>query len=624
MLVAGFLYYQGYDASLPYIDHPDEPAFNLSAQTIIDTGSARQVSFDAYPPGIITLNYLLIKYIKPDTAHFASILPMLRLITTTFWLMAVMVIALIGARLAHPLTGLMAAAIWAVNPWVVDRVRYALPDGYVTFFTLFAIWLALIGALHYRRSFSTGAIFSIMLAIVFKTQALFIAPLILVLPLLNLWKMPDLRKDIIRHVFWNGVRFAVFLMWLLLLYPTLEADRIPYWVAPTDTLSIPSLRVLGDNFTPVLLTFQSLAGWGAVVAGGLLLLRYRKHISIVGILTVALSAVAWLFGVSLFGTQSIRQFFVLGALLAVLYGVALTVILFVAQEILSRIETIPQRIKPLLAPIGLCIALLVSLYPSFLASNEIAHDFSLPDRRNDLAQYMDTSLEPAFHMTTYDTHKVFNRAWGGYDGVHDFPRYTQDALLSDKPIQEWRELGVEYAVMPYHLLEMDADSFYPDETTLLKIYPPSDAYRGPDMAVLRLYPIQYPAQGALGSIRLVGYDINETAFNPDEMLTFRLYWQADAPTDMPQRVFNHLLDADGEMVAQVDGVPLFDERRATTTWDDPDEILISREFTVQIPSDLPAGTYTLISGFYSPDTSTRLLSPENADSLTITTIDIEA
>lgn len=621
LLVGAFLYYRGYDSSLPYIDHPDEPAFNLAAQTIIDSGSARQIRFDAYPPGIITLNYLFVKYLKPEGAHYASVLPSLRLLTVTVWMLAIVMVALIAAKLAHPLTGLMAGAIWTVNPWVVERVRYALPDGYVTFFTLLSLWLVLVGVMHYRRNFSTGAIFSIMLAIVFKTQAIFIVPIIWAVPLVNLYRHKDKRGDTLRQVFWNGVRFAVFLAWLLLLYPTLEANRIPYWVAPTDDLAIPSVQTLWSNLNPVLLTFQSLAGWGAMIVLGGVLMRYHKRVNLIGIVTIGLAGFAWLVGVSLFGVQSIRQFFVLGALLAILYGVALTAILFVVQDILSRLNG-SAILREVVPPAVLMILLVIALVPAFTQSNAIAHDFSLPDRRNDLAQYMDTSLEPALHLTTFETHKVMNRQWGGYDGLHEFPRYPQDALLSDKPIKEWRELGIVYAIMPEHMLDIDPDIYYPDETTLLKRYPVSDEYRGPDMLVLRLYPIQHQAEGQLGSISLVGYDISATDAQPDETIHFRLYWQATAPTDAPQRVFNHLLDENGDLVAQVDGVPLFDDRRDTTTWDDPDEILVSREFSLPLPSDLADGTYTLISGFYDADSGVRLLDADNNDALTITTIAI--
>ena len=97
-------------------------------------------------------------------------------------MLALIVIALIGHVMAHPLTGLLAAAIYLVNPWIVGRGHYALPDGYLTMFTLLALWLALIGALRDRRSFSTAAMYSLMLGNVFKTQAIFVAPIIVLLP----------------------------------------------------------------------------------------------------------------------------------------------------------------------------------------------------------------------------------------------------------------------------------------------------------------------------------------------------------------------------------------------------------------------------------------------------------
>ena len=74
------------------------------------------------------------------------------------------------------------------------------------------------------------------------------------------------------------------------------------------------------------------------------------------------------------------------------------------------------------------------------------------------------------------------------------------------------------------------------------------------------------------------------------------------------------------MVAQVDYVPLWDARRDTTTWDDPDEILIGREFTLSLPSDLPPATYQLSFGLY--DSTSRLLSPEGSDLMEITKITV--
>ncbi len=206
--------------------------------------------------------------------------------------------------------------------------------------------------------------------------------------------------------------------------------------------------------------------------------------------------------------------------------------------------------------------------------------------------------------------------------MHDFPRSAVDVLLSDKPVEEWRALGVEYAIMPHWRMLEDPDVYYPDETVLLKTYPVSGEFRGPDMVVLRLYPMQNETDQQLGPIRLVGYDINTTQLQAGEDIVLRHYWRAEKPTSTAQHVYNHLLDADSEIVAQVDYIPLWDARRDTTTWDDPEEIMLGREFILSLPVDLPPGTYRLISGLYDPVTWQRLTSPDGDDHLTISEITV--
>ena len=622
LVLAAWLYYRGYDASLPYIDHANEPAFNLAAQTIIDTGSARSIGFDAYPPGIISLNYLFIKYLKPADDHFSAVLPALRLLTITAWLLSVPVIALLGARLARPATGLMAAAIWVVNPWAVSYLRFAVADGYVTLFTLLSLWLALIGAAYLRHNLASTAVYSIMLAIVFKTQAIFIAPLVIALPLLNLWRVPARRREVTRRFLWNLLRFGLFLAWLFLLYPTLDADRIPFWVAPSASLSLPSPQAIWANLAPVLAAFQSIEAWLLTALFCLLLLRYRKNVNALGIALTALAALAWLIGVSLFGKQDIRHFFVLGALLALFSALGWTALLVALEEASTRAPLpafAPHR-RQFIAPAIVLLLLVVVLAPMLAESDRIAHSFTLPDRRNDLARYMDTSLEPALFVTNYDNHKTLNRQWGGYQGKNDFPRYPDNALLSDKPIEEWRRLGVEYAVMPQHHLLENPDRYYPEQTLRLKTYPVDKAFRGPDMMVLRLHPIQYPLDAQLGTIMFRGYDISEKTLSPGESIVFRPYWQAEAPTSAPLHVFNHLIDSAGEIAAQIDGIPLWDVRRSTTTWDDPEEVLLGRNFILSLPLELPSGVYSLVSGFYDPVTGQRLTAIDGSDHATISDI----
>ena len=54
------------------------------------------------------------------------------------------------------------------------------------------------------------------------------------------------------------------------------------------------------------------------------------------------------------------------------------------------------------------------------------------------------------------------------------------------------------------------------------------------------------------------------------------------------QVFNHLLNAEGNLVAQIDGPPLPSEHRGTMDWDDPEETIYSREYALALLEDLAA------------------------------------
>lgn len=628
LTLAGWLYLRGYNVSLPYIEHHDEAQNLLEAQHIIDFGHARGVFRESYPPGLRTVIYPVLKHIKPADAHHGAMLPPLRLITIGAWMLAAVFVALLGALIAHPLTGLMAAAIWIVNPWVVNRAHFVLPDGYLTLFTLLAIWLALVGALQSRRSFSTAATYSIMAAIAFKTQAIFVAPFIVFMPMLNWRRNPAQRQDAWQQSFWNCLRFAIFLFWLLALYPTLDAPKDIYLFPVTELrLTLPSPGALWQGLSQLLLIFQPLGAWLAITCAGALLWRYRRRVNGVALLTVFLSALAWLVGTHLLPTRGfhLRQYFGMGALLAILYACGLTGLLFAGQEALSRLPTraLPARGRELLAASALLILLAVMLMPAYRESDALAHNFTLPDRRNDLMRYMDTSLEPGKYITDRNSpnHKTMNRAWGGYDGVHDFPLAQEEWNLLKKPLSVWREQDAVYAIVPY---EPDPDFYFPGETVLLKSYPPDSNFRGPSMVVLSLYPMGHRLAAQLGSIAYLGFDINAAAFDPGDTVIFRFYWQAQAPAEHRYHVFNHLLDDSGAIVAQVDGIPLWDERRPTTSWHDPDETLLGRNYLLRLPADLPAGRYRLVSGFYDPALGLRLRAADGSDYVQISDILLRA
>ena len=88
-----------------------------------------------------------------------------------------------------------------------------------------------------------------------------------------------------------------------------------------------------------------------------------------------------------------------------------------------------------------------------------------------------------------------------------------------------------------------------------------------------------------------------------------LLWQANAETPTSYRVFIHLVDQDGQIVAQADGEPA-NWSRPTSGWA-PGEY-ISDSHTLSLPTDL-APNLTLRIGLYNPATGQRLATPSGGD-----------
>ena len=101
---------------------------------------------------------------------------------------------------------------------------------------------------------------------------------------------------------------------------------------------------------------------------------------------------------------------------------------------------------------------------------------------------------------------------------------------------------------------------------------------------------------------LLGYDVAETAV-AGAALPVTLYWQALEPDGRDYTVFLHLLNADGELVAQADGPPQ-QNRYPTSLWEAGEQI--KDEHQVALPTDLPPGSYQLTVGLYHLQSGQRL------------------
>ena len=118
-----------------------------------------------------------------------------------------------------------------------------------------------------------------------------------------------------------------------------------------------------------------------------------------------------------------------------------------------------------------------------------------------------------------------------------------------------------------------------------------------------LMPDQPPQPLAVdfdGRLRLAGYDVRQEA---NRSLALGLYWQAETGLDYDYSVFVHLRDTQGKMVAQADHLPL-SPVYPPTLW--PVGELVRERSRLQVPEDVPAGSYRLWVGVYRLDTLERL------------------
>jgi 4-amino-4-deoxy-L-arabinose transferase-like glycosyltransferase len=105
------------------------------------------------------------------------------------------------------------------------------------------------------------------------------------------------------------------------------------------------------------------------------------------------------------------------------------------------------------------------------------------------------------------------------------------------------------------------------------------------------------------SISLLGFTIDGQEAEPGQVLRIKLFWKAEDSLEEDYKVFLHLLDAEGQIVAQHDGRPVGGFNR-TTEWVEG-QTTIDRH-GVLIPWEVSPGLYRLALGMYDADTGRRL------------------
>lgn len=104
------------------------------------------------------------------------------------------------------------------------------------------------------------------------------------------------------------------------------------------------------------------------------------------------------------------------------------------------------------------------------------------------------------------------------------------------------------------------------------------------------------------AIRLLGYDLSLPA-NGAEPLVLTLYWHSLAAVELGYDVFIHVLDRDGQIVAQSDSEPVM-ALAPTHRWQPGDVVRDRHSFF--LPPEAAPGTYHVQAGMFERNTGARL------------------
>ncbi|MCA1552919.1 MAG: hypothetical protein LC737_00925, partial [Chloroflexi bacterium] len=120
-----------------------------------------------------------------------------------------------------------------------------------------------------------------------------------------------------------------------------------------------------------------------------------------------------------------------------------------------------------------------------------------------------------------------------------------------------------------------------------------------------------------GGIRLAGYATAFQAVTAGDVWPLTLVWRNEQPIGKRYKVFVHLLDPRGFVLAQRDAEPVGGSR-PTTTWQLGETILDS--YGLSVPFGTPPREYTVEVGLYDLETGERLLNERGEDHLLLSNV----
>lgn len=315
-----------------------------------------------------------------------------------------------------------------------------------------------------------------------------------------------------------------------------------------------------------------------------------------------------------------------------------TLLLLAGAGCVGAWDALRSRIPlPLSFPAAL-VGITLIVLPSAVKTAAVARNFALPDSRVVIQQQLRRDY-PGMRIASELSHPF---VWGGirqatpvhYLPLHDLAWYQEQGfglLLADS--------GARRA----YTWPADYDTLRGSTQHITTLGGPDSAYRGPQMDVFDTHLASSPvlmdtSPSRIGTIELAGittgrrYDgaagpqfDSTTQLKAGEVMAINLFWRAqDVPHATNEQMFVHVRNQEEQNVAQIDTPPwhgLF----PLTSW--PPHRLVTDSIDLPLPATLPPGAYRLVMGLYDTTTFARFPASRNGiplpgDEVELATIEI--
>lgn len=544
----------------------------------------------------------------------------LRALSALFSVISVAFAYGLGARLFHPVAGLAAAALVALNSFSIYYAQETRMYAMLTVIAGASMWLFLDclpaqiygdrGREGWRKIVSLGLVNAlgvythVAFALVVLTQAALVALRIL-LPLLGAalarrWTTLS-RPPAIRLPLAFVLTLLLFLPWLSVSVLQLGARSHRLQYMPVDEMLREIFRLFAFGAT-----FEWNAGALTIVAIVLLLFGLLPSPSRRRAWRPVLLPVAWV-------AVSIAAYLAVGLgdhFLRLLLPAQLAFALWLGRGVwaLWNLRIPAVRALPRFFAAAALFACLLTLYSGL---EKLYHhpDFQRDDMRG-LARRIESNLRAGdgIIVSAAGLQELLRYYYRGAAPVYPLP-----AGGADDDGTRARVLDIIAAHDRLHAVFYGAEQQDPNqivETTLNR-----NAFEIDDRWVDDLRYVLYASDQNLSEptlqarefgdeIRLRSVALNRAELAAGDVLQAQLVWSALAQPSARYKVFLQLLDSDGALVAQRDSEPAGGSAR-TTTWE-PGASIVDNHGLL-IPADLAPGDYRLIAGLYDiNDASARL------------------